>query len=532
MIASSVDNCPHGQDARLCLSCLTTRRLMPTLRSGVEYKRPVYDPDPLGLLIRFQPKWQRAPHLELLNNKLKEIERGEFNKKGLMVFLPPRHGKSELISRAFPADFMLAHPDRKVILASHEASFAINWARGVRDLIELYGKDYGVELREGVRAARSWQTTAGGEMFATGIGGSPIGRGAHLFIIDDPLKDHVAARSLLIRDKQYDWYQSTFPRLEPGGVMLIVMQRWHEDDIAGRILRHEPNDWEVLRIPAIAEDNDPLGREVGAALWPDRYPIEKLEEIRRTTQWWFWAQYQQRPAPEEGAMFTRSMFRFYTVNGGSYELVQADGSVKKVPIDSGRRFIAYDLAGSEKETADWSVFAVIRVLPDNDMLVEHLIRRRMQAPDALKTMDELNRTYLGGPGYFVAGKKEWGLPINQMAKVRGIAIKALDAKGDKVARAMPLSARMQQGTVYFLDGTNWISEVEDELCQFPNGPHDDIVDALAYGAFEVTKTGGAWTEAYGVIECPKCGFPFFLKDGETVRTNCPKCYAKLEQEAA
>ena len=232
--------------------------------------------DPAGLArYATQGRWILAPHLELLNRKLVDLAAGQIRR--LLVTMPPRHGKSELCSVYLPAWYLGNYPERRIILASYESDFAASWGRRVRDVLEQHGQHlFEVSLRADSAAAYRWDLDGyTGGMIAVGVGGAATGRGADLFIIDDPVKSPEEAQSQTMSRRIWDWYRGVArTRLEPGGAMLLIMTRWSEDDLAGRLLADRDGEaWEVLNLPALAEDDDPIGRVPGEALWPERFPL-------------------------------------------------------------------------------------------------------------------------------------------------------------------------------------------------------------------------------------------------------------------
>lgn len=200
--------------------------------------------------------------------------------------MPPRHGKSEMASRYTPAWYLGRYPNRRVILASYEADYAASWGRKARDLLEEHGSSlFGVCVRQDSHAANRWDLADhNGGMTTAGVGGAITGRGADLLIIDDPVKSVEEAESETYRARTWDWWRGVaLTRLEPGGSVILVMTRWHEDDLAGRILQEDSANWRVLSLPAIASDDldDPLDREPGEPLWPERYDADALARRRQ-----------------------------------------------------------------------------------------------------------------------------------------------------------------------------------------------------------------------------------------------------------
>lgn len=476
--------------------------------------------------------WIYARHLQLIDHKLIQLERRRI--KRLMVFMPPRHGKSELCSHHLPAWYLGKHQDHRVILTSHTQRFAASWGWKARSLLNQYGPDlFGVQVSQESSAKDEWDLIdlnghrLKGGMVTRGVGGEVTGRGADLLVIDDPVKDAEEARSETIRENAWEWYRSTVhTRLEPDAVAILIMTRWHEDDLAGRLLREAEGgsgeQWEVLSLPALAEEeNDALGRDLDEALWPDRWPAETLLQQRqmRGSYWWS-AMYQQRPAPLEGGILRRSHFRYYTADSElrMFLLRQPDGRHKTVSWGMGRRLMTVDLATSEKTAADYTVIAIGWVTPDNDLLVEEIIRVRLEGPEVLQLVE--NAYHAWRPAAIDVESVGFQLALIQMLVRKGLPVRKLEAKGDKVGRALALGARMEAGTVYFKQGAPWLHELEHELVSFPNAEHDDQVDVLAYQAIDVTRYGSSqWDKAYGIKRCGACGHGFVGSQHQS----CPRC---------
>ncbi|MCC6419952.1 MAG: hypothetical protein IT429_17085 [Gemmataceae bacterium] len=259
-------------------------------------------------------RWVSPPHLTLLNRKLLDVAAGRCRR--LVISMPPRHGKSELTSRYFPAWFLGSYPDRRVILTSYEANFAAGWGRKARDVLGATGHLFGVKVSGASSAADRWEIEGReGGMVTAGVGGPITGRGADVLIVDDPVKNAEEARSPTQREKAWDWFKSTaYTRLEPNGSVILIMTRWHRDDLAGRLLSQAADldgyRWEVISLPALATESDPLGRQPGEALWPQRYPAERLEATRKDIEAFWWAAlYQQDPTAEGGTEWPPEYFR-------------------------------------------------------------------------------------------------------------------------------------------------------------------------------------------------------------------------------
>ncbi|MFM8582164.1 MAG: terminase large subunit domain-containing protein [Planctomycetaceae bacterium] len=260
-------------------------------------------------------KWWPAPHLlEIDRAVCRTIAHAD--PPILVIEAPPRHGKSELISKYLPAWYLGVFPDRQVMLAGYETNFARSFGRKARELLLEWGpRLFGVRVRSNARAAGDWRLEGHeGGMLTAGVGGPMTGRGAHLLIIDDPLKNAEQSHSAVIRDKHWDWWQSTAStRVEPGGCVIVIATRWHIDDLSGRLLAQaeDPEGQPVrrLRLPAFAEEHDPLGRRPNEVLWPERWPAERLERQHRllSEEWWQ-ALYQQDPLAQSRGQWPADYF--------------------------------------------------------------------------------------------------------------------------------------------------------------------------------------------------------------------------------
>lgn len=417
-------------------------------------------------------RWIEAPHLSALNSRLMAVADGR--SKRLMVFMPPRHGKSEFVSKYFTAWFLGMSPDRRVILTSYEADFAAQWGRRARDLLDEQGVlfPHPIRVKGDSSAANRWdiENHAGG-MTTAGARGPITGKGGHLIVIDDPVKNAEEASSRTLQEKIWDWYQSTlYTRLEPGGALILIMTRWNQRDLAGRILEDTENGgepWEVLNLPAVAEAPDETGRSAGDALWPERFPCEDLARIQRTIGSYHWAAlYQQRPAPQEGGMFKRHWFEIvddYPRQCRTVRRWDLAASVQKGDWTSGLKlgvhagvFYVIDLQHVRENPA--GVEALVRQTAQNDG-VPTLIRMEQEpGSSGVNTIDHYARRVLVG-----------------------YAFKGVPSTGPKEVRAQPVSAAAEAGNVKLIRG-RWNTAFLDEVTMFPNGDHDDIVDVLS-GAF-------------------------------------------------
>jgi predicted phage terminase large subunit-like protein len=431
--------------------------------------------------------WRLAPHLSLIDELLIDAARGG---ERICLSMPPRHGKSELVDRWFPAWLLGTFPERRVMLASYEADFAATWGAKARDALEQHGALFGVRVRDDSSARHRWDIAGhAGGMVTAGVGGPLTGRGADVLIIDDPVKNAEEANSDTYRERAWDWFRSVaMTRLEPDASVIIVATRWHQDDLIGRLTREEPDRWRVVNLPAIAEDADELGRAPGDALWPDRFPLQALEATRASIgSYWWNAMYQGRPTPLSGDVFKRDWFRTFDLFETAYRV---DGEL--IPVDRCRRFSTVDLAVSTKTSADWTVIAAWALTPDRDLLLLDLERRRLEGPDIVPALQATHSRWR--PNFMGVERVAFQAVIVQAAQRAGLPIRELRADKDKITRALPAAARMEGGGVYWRSGAQWIGELEAELVAFPHGRHDDQVDALAYAVEQVT-TGAVGSPA-------------------------------------
>lgn len=433
--------------------------------------------DPATLAHRLtQGRFQIPPHLSLLS---KEVAKAVRTGGRLLVQMPPRHGKSETVSVWSPVWFLNAWPAKRVMLASYEADFAAGWGRRARNLIDEHQDELLVRLSQDSTAANRWNTPEGGGMTTAGAGGALTGRGADLLIIDDAHKNAEEAFSQAHRDRVWEWWTTTaLTRLEPGAAAIVVGTRWHEDDLIGRILAQGGEPWTVLRLPALADEEDPIGRAPGAPLWPERYDAVALERIRQGVGERTWeALYQQRPFGDGGSFFKRSWFdaRYEIIAPNMYRL--PDGMT--IHRDSLGRYSTIDLAVSTKTSADWTVIAVFGRLPDGRRLLLDIDRARREGPDQVPAIQRVVEKWKLGLVWIE--RTAFQLAIVQAARRAGVPVRELTPDKDKVARAIPLTVALEGGQLLLPRHAPWMESLLAELLAFPASAHDDQVDALAYG---------------------------------------------------
>lgn len=449
------------------------------LLTFTEFTMPdAVDPDDVN-----KTTYQAAPYHREVAKALEAVERGEVIQ--LIFCMPPRHGKSELATRRLAAWFSGRNPTKNVAVAAYSDNMATDFGGDVRTIMatpqyrQVFPKH---KLMRGGAAKDNIQTTEGGRLVFVGRGGALTGRGAHLLLIDDLYKDHEEARSPAIRDQAWNWFTKVAMTRRMGRKSVIItMTRWHSDDIVGRITDPEnPNynaieakKWKIIRIPAIAEDDDPLGRQPGEALWPDgpdKFDLDFLQSQQRLDPLGFSALYQQRPTVADGVLFRRETIQYY--NPGD------------LPDDL-RFYAASDHAVATGQRNDPSCFGLIGVDKQDNIYVTDVVWKKMPADQAVEAMLTMGggsrRPLLWWAERGHISKSIGPFLYKRMAETgQYINVVEVTPAVDKEQRAQSIAARVAMGKVYFPKGTWWTEKAIDELMAFPNGTHDDFVDMLAY----------------------------------------------------
>lgn len=411
-------------------------------------------------LCGFEP----ARHHRLLIEKLEAVAHGEIGK--LAVFMPPGSAKSTYASILFAAWVMQFNWN--LIAASHTTELAEKWGRRVRNLIAEHSNELGVRLSEDSQAAGRWALTSGAEYYAAGVGTGIAGFRAKLGIIDDPIRSRQDADSELIRDRLWDWYLNDFrTRLVPGAREILINTRWHEDDLAGRALQHD--DWHVISLPAIAEENDALGRVPGEPLWNDGlYGYgQQILDLRLNTPPRTWsALYQQRPAPEEGDYFKVDWLKPITTLPPRSEMRVYGGSDYAVTADGG----------------DFTSHVVVGVDPEGRMYVLDVWRKQAASDVWVEALCDLVKEYrplawAEEQGQIKAGVGPF-LERRMRERQAFVAREQFPTRGDKAVRAQSIRGRMALQGLYVPKDAPWREGFQSELLSFPAGKHDDQVDAL------------------------------------------------------
>jgi predicted phage terminase large subunit-like protein len=475
-------------------------------------------------------RWVRARHLNYISDAIVDHVFDRLNNvpgapTGLLVFAPPRHGKTQETTLWTPTWFLGLFPEKNVGLGCYGDDFARSWGGKVRNNIRALYPDLQIAIATDSKAADEWRTAEGGGMVSSGIGGEFTGRGFHLLIVDDPVKNAEDAQSVAIQDRNWDWWLSTArTRLEPGGVWIMILTRWHERDLAGRIIAAneagpDAEGYEAIRVislPALAEDDDELGRARGEPLWPERYDETALRSLQRTMgPFWWAALFQQRPAPAEGGILRRASWRFWIppeFAKAAPPVVDPDDSRVTYPVvvlDQG----AVDEAIQSWDLAFKGMADAVRKGKEPDPVAGHVwarlganlymldrVNARMAFSETCKAVLAMARKWNGverpetkiklvedkanGPalrdflGQWVAGLV--AASPGRRSKVLRVTT-AVASQGDKDARVMSVEALLAAGNMYLPHPVMapWVWAFIRSCADFPNGANDDDIDAMS-----------------------------------------------------
>ena len=448
-------------------------------RYEAEQVKKIGQTDLLSFADHVYPGYKVGPHHRRLANIFEEIAAGK--KKRVIVNIAPRHGKSELISYLAPAWFLGKYPHKKVIMASHTADLAVDFGRRVRNLVadEKYKDIFPqIELQQDSKSASRWGTNFKGEYFAIGVGGALAGRGADLFIIDDPHSEQEAKQ---MRPEVFlpawEWFQSgPIQRLMPGGAIIVVMTRWSKLDLTAQIVNHmvkneDADQWEVVEFPAILPS--------GKALWPDFWPVEELEAKKVGMDPRYWqAQYMQDPTAEEGALIKREWWQIWD---------------KENPPECEFVIMSLDAAQEANNRADYNALTTWGVFQNEETNVYNIIllnsvKKRMEFPE-LKAM-VLQEYKEWEPDAFIVEKKSNGSALYQELRRMGVPVSEFTpGKGqDKIARVNAVSDLFSSGIVWAPD-RRWAKDVIEECNDFPSGANDDLVDSTTQALLRFRNGG-------------------------------------------
>ena len=437
----------------------------------------------LDFIKHVYPNYIIGDHHRRLAQLFEDIANGK--KKRIIVNIAPRHGKSELISYLAPAWFLGKHPAKKVIMASHTADLAVNFGRRVRNLVgsDAYKDVFPqVELQADSKSASRWGTNFNGEYFAIGVGGALAGRGADLFIIDDPHSEQDAKLGKPdVFLPAWEWFQSgPLQRLMPGGAIIVVMTRWSKLDLTGQIVNQmvkndEVDNWEVVEFPAILENKQ--GEEV--PLWPEFWPLEELRSRRAALDVRYWnAQYMQNPVSEEGALIKREWWNMWE---------------KEDPPMCEFTIMTLDAAQEANNRADYNALTIWGVFFNEEtnnynIILLNAIKRRLEFPELKQLCIEEYKDW--EPDAFIVEKKSNGAALYQEFRRMGIPVgEFTPGKGqDKISRVNAISDLFRSGIVWAPD-RRWAHDVIEECNDFPSGANDDLVDATTLALMRFRQGG-------------------------------------------
>ena len=441
-------------------------------------------------LPKYSPRmtWDWA-HQLLVCEYLDKLTAGEIDR--LMILMPPRHGKTELVTKRYGVYRLQRDPQTRVILAAYNQTLAETYSRGARRVARGV-----LSLSDERATAGDWETTTGGGIRAVGVGTGVTGHGGNGIIIDDPVKSREEADSETYRERLWDWYiADLFTRREPGAWQLFIGTPWHDDDLAARILASEDGaNWVVLRLPAIAEEDDLLGRSVGEALCPERFDVDVLAGIKKVLGRNFTALYQLRPAPEEGAKFKRGDFRYYREIKAlgfwrgeqvkrRYYVLGKDSGDERVDTETVWIVQMVDPALTAKDENDWFCLSTWGVTPKNDLILLDVYREHAETTEHDQIMLQQFRKWR--PSAIGVESASYGLALFQRMEALGLPVIEVTAKGDKPARSESIRTRYVAHAVFHPAGLGWVVEIEDELLHFPVGKHDDFVDTASYAGIHL-----------------------------------------------
>ena len=413
----------------------------------------------------------------------------------LGIAVPPRHGKSWVVTEHLPIWIFLTRPSWDIAFATYSDDFAQYWGKRLRDRLLENEKRLGLTMPGANRQNSQWlqfeQIKA--NMYLVGTGGSLTGKGFQAGIIDDPIKDALDAMSKAVRNSTADWYESVFDRRQtkkPGviPVQIMMFTRWHEDDLAGRFIYDDKKQvrptWHMIRLPALAEEDDPLGRKPGQALWPRQMSAAELLTLQSESTLWFGAMYQGWPTMGDKGMFGR--WKTYDLHQGIYTWWE-DGGTRDVPQSECVRFATVDTAYTKNTWSDYSVFAVWDYHREAQRgFLVHVDRVRVESTELAEWLRTNDRRW--SPDFIGVEDVSSGKALLQeIRKHADLTIRYLQPGKDKVARALGYAQAAQNGMYLLPKEGGWVHEYREEHSLFPDsGKHDDQVDTGAY-AHEIMK---------------------------------------------
>lgn len=438
----------------------------------------------LGFANAVYPGFKVGPHHRKLAKIFEDVIAGK--KKRVIINIAPRMGKSEFSSYLFPAYFLGKFPEKKIIMGTHTAGLSEDFGRRVRNLIdsEEYAEVFPTtNVAADQKAAGKWSTSAGGQYYAAGVGGALAGRGADLFVIDDPHSEQdVKTNSRLAFDTAWSWFQTgPLQRLMPGGAIIVIMTRWSLLDLTGRLIDYQTKNpeavpWEIVELPAILNEDT----EDEKSLWPEQWPLHALKQAKASMDPQYWnAQYMQQPTSNNAAIVSRKSWRIWTAD----EPPRCDYIIQ-----------SWDTAFEAKTRSDYSACTTWGVWYNEEegnvpqLILLDAFKDRMEFPE-LKTV-ALKHYREWEPDAFVIEKKAAGAPLIQELRNMGIFVQEFTPSrgNDKIVRMNAVADLFSSGKVWAPD-TRWAREVIEEVASFPNGEHDDYVDTTSQALLRFRQGG-------------------------------------------
>lgn len=440
--------------------------------------------DPIEFAKAVYPGFKIGPHHRRLAKIFKDVIEGK--KKRVIINIAPRMGKSEFSSYLFPAFFLGQFPEKKIIMATHTAGLSEDFGRRVRNLIDSdeYKSIFpDTVVAEDQKAAGKWSTGAGGQYYAAGVGGALAGRGADLFVIDDPHSEQdMKANSRLAFDNAWSWFQTgPLQRLMPGGAIIVIMTRWSLLDLTGRIIDYNIKNphttpWEIVELPAILNE----GEENEKSLWPEQWPLETLKATRDVLDPRFWnAQYMQNPTSDMSAIVSRKDWRIWEAD---------DPPQVEYVIQS------WDTAFETKNNSDYSACTTWGVWYNEEegnspnVILLDAFKDRLAFPDLKQTALKHYKEWQ--PDAFIVEKKASGAPLIQELRMMGIPVEEFSPSrgNDKMVRLNAVADLFTSGKVWAPD-RRWAKDVIEEVASFPVGEHDDFVDTTTQALMRYRRGG-------------------------------------------
>lgn len=429
-------------------------------------------------------------HQQYISPYLQRIADGE--RLFIIVELPPQHGKSTYITETFPAYYLGKNPNKLVMVVSYSEELYKKFGRKNREKFKQYSNElFSLNLSPDTASVSEWGIEGHiGQLYSTSILGGATGRGSNLLIIDDPVKNRTEAESKTIRDKIYaEWQDTFYSRLSADGSVIIIMTRWHEDDLAGRLIRENRLPWIEIKIPAIAEEGDLLGRQVGEALAPEIGKDEEwAEQTKSVSGSRGWASlYQQRPTPAGGDIFKRSWAKYYVPTIEMKVKLGLGDDVKVIPDDLDIQVQSWDCAFKDKATSD-NVAGHVWARKEADFYLLDRYNEKTGIVETMRAIHSLTDRWPDAKAKLVEDKAN-GTAVIEMLRKHISGMVPVNPKGGKEVRAYAVAPFWEAGNVYLPHPLwkPWVDEILDEIESFPNADHDDDVDAMTQALIKLDR---------------------------------------------